>query len=137
MRPSTCGPRKLRFTAEYLVDDDCAFCKIISGKEQATIVSSWRDAIAFVPLGEVTDGHTLVVPRAHVADASSSPVITGMVATHAAQYAQALNEDYNLITSSGPAATQTIRHLHFHVVPRRKGDGLRLPWSQCSCDCTV
>jgi histidine triad (HIT) family protein len=37
--------------------------------------------------------------------------------------------DYNLITSGGREATQTVMHAHVHYVPRRRGDGLKLPWS--------
>ena len=36
----------------------------------------------------------------------------------------------NLITSVGAAATQTVKHLHIHIVPRHEGDGLHLPWTE-------
>ena len=42
--------------------------------------------------------------------------------------------DYNVITSAGRAATQTVMHLHFHLVPREPGDGLMLPWSDKGAD---
>lgn len=51
------------------------------------------------------------------------------VARRAAMHAAARYESYNLITSCGEAATQSVRHLHWHVVPRRIGDGLHLPWT--------
>jgi histidine triad (HIT) family protein len=48
----------------------------------------------------------------------------------AAEFAQAEEiSDCNLIVSKGPSATQTVAHLHLHIVPRRPGDGLALPWS--------
>jgi diadenosine tetraphosphate (Ap4A) HIT family hydrolase len=48
----------------------------------------------------------------------------------AAEYALVkVSGDCNLITSDGAAATQTVKHLHVHIVPRRDGDGLTLPWS--------
>ena len=47
----------------------------------------------------------------------------------AARWAEGQEDDFNLITSSGPAATQTIPHIHVHYVPRWPGDGLHLPWT--------
>lgn len=107
------------------MNDDCVFCQIIQGKVEATIVAKWFDAIAFLPLHPVTDGHTLVVPRLHVADALERPMVTGMVMQRVAQLAV---KPCNIITSAGPEATQTVFHLHVHIVPRRAGDGLALPW---------
>ena len=83
-------------------------------------------AAAFEPLNPVTPGHLLVVPFKHVEDALEDPALTGAVMTYAAQLA---TPDCNLITSIGSAATQTVRHLHIHIVPRRVGDGLALPWT--------
>lgn len=116
----------------------CPFCLIIEGRKPAVIVAEWVDALAFMPLSPVTEGHTLVVPIEHHESASHDPEVTGRVFQRAAEYASgragagsAMAGAYNLITSAGPAATQTIRHLHVHVVPRREGDGLALPWDPC------
>jgi histidine triad (HIT) family protein len=85
------------------------------------------------PVLPVTPGHALVVPRRHVADALEDPALTGDVVRLAAVYARSLRlsgvEACNIITSVGPEATQSVFHLHVHVVPRREGDGLPLPWS--------
>lgn len=111
------------------VDPHCVFCAIVDGTAPATIVAEWAEAIAIVPLGPVTDGHVLVLPRAHVADATASPYISGAVMRRAAEYAER-HQAVNLITSRGKAATQTVFHLHVHIVPRRDGDGLALPWTE-------
>lgn len=84
--------------------------------------------MAFEPLNPVTPGHMLIVPRRHVESAAADPGIAGAGATVAAQYAATLPAA-NIITSVGAEATQTVRHLHWHVVPRREGDGLPLPWT--------
>lgn len=105
---------------------DCVFCAIIAGTSPAQVVRRWDDAIAFIPLGPVTLGHMLVVPHAHVDDYTEDPEVTALTFRHAAEL---LVGDANLITSAGAAATQTIRHLHVHVVPRKANDGLLLPWS--------
>lgn len=106
--------------------DDCVFCKIVAGEVPVTMVEEWTSAIAFVPLNPVTPGHVLIVPREHVADATKAPDVTASVMWYAAQYATA---PCNIITSAGTEATQSIFHLHVHVVPRKENDGLCLPWA--------
>ena len=108
----------------------CPFCARIKAGEY-----DYSDpcAVAFEPLNPVTEGHLLVVPREHVTDAGSAPVTAGRTMEFAAMIAGPLEfadwPGYNLITSAGSAATQTVRHLHLHLVPRREGDGLHLPWT--------
>lgn len=106
----------------------CVFCAIVAGTAPHTLVHAWSDAIAIVPLLPVTAGHVIVLPRIHVPDAGTDPVITGQVMARAAVLMGQLAAA-NLITSQGSAATQTIRHLHAHVVPRWHGDRLSLPWT--------
>jgi len=110
---------------------ECVFCKIVRGEAEAEIIRRWPDDIAFRPLNPVVPGHVLVVPHQHVADARTAPYVTGEVFRRAAELAQEMvGADVNLITSAGRAATQTVFHLHVHVVPRYPDDGLLLPWSQ-------
>lgn len=104
----------------------CVFCDIVAGGAPANVVEQWPDAIAIVPLNPVTPGHVLIVPKAHVPDALSSPLVAGFTMARAAEYA---NGPCNIITSVGEVATQSVFHLHIHVVPRRPGDGLALPWT--------
>jgi histidine triad (HIT) family protein len=104
----------------------CPFCtRIINGEytEQS------QHAVSFEPLNPVTPGHLLVVPRLHVADATQAPQVTADTMHLAAMLAKKLGGDCNLITSVGKAATQSVFHLHIHIVPRREGDGLVLPWT--------
>lgn len=108
---------------------ECPFCAIIAGEAPAKMIMEWQNAVAFVPLNPVTAGHVLVVPRLHVRDAVTSPITTGFVMQHAAEMAQKREASVNLITSVGEAATQTVMHLHVHIVPREHGDGLPLPWT--------
>ncbi|WP_440072291.1 HIT domain-containing protein [Streptosporangium sp. OZ121] len=108
---------------------ECTFCEIATGRAPARIVADWDDAIAFTPRsGGATAGHVVVIPRTHVADVGVDPAVTGAVMTRAAELAAGM-DDVNVITSKGAAATQTVFHLHVHVVPRRQGDELPLPWT--------
>lgn len=109
---------------------ECVFCNIVAGVAPATILKEWTDTIAIVPLNPVTVGHALVLPKLHVPQASHDPIVTGVTFARAAQLALGASVwPYNLITSAGKGATQTVFHLHVHLVPRRKGDGLMLPWT--------
>lgn len=113
----------------------CPFCDLdeIQGVVERGYGSGYT-IVTFPPLNPVTLGHLLVVPTWHVEHALAEPLLTGHVFQVAAGVAKSFGFDtsdvgYNLITSVGEHATQTVRHLHVHVVPRRPGDGLHLPWT--------
>lgn len=107
----------------------CPFCAVAAGDAPATVLAAWPDAVAIEPLNPVTPGHVLVIPREHVKDFTQDPFVTAAVMRRAAQYAGTVGGEMNLITSRGEAATQSVFHLHAHLVPRRVGDGLALPWA--------
>jgi len=107
-------------------DPECVFCQRIEDQAYDHYDTL---TVAFRPLNPVTPGHMLVIPRRHVADASQIAAVAGQTMYFAAKLAQDLGEDYNILTSKGPEATQTVFHLHLHLIPRRSGDGLLLPWS--------
>lgn len=112
-----------------MTDKPCPFCEIVAGRAPATVIREWDDALAIVPLGPVVDGHTLVIPREHVTDFADDPDITGATARRAAQLCRDLDLVHaNLITSRGVHASQSVFHLHQHLVPRAENDGLALPW---------
>lgn len=104
----------------------CAFCAIVAGDEPAEQYREFGGVVMFEPLNPVTPNHMLVVPKRHVEDLAADPATTADVMTIAARYCK--YGDFNVITSKGATATQTVFHLHIHVVPRRPGDGLALPW---------
>ena len=96
--------------------------------EPATIVRIWPDAIAIVPLNPVVDGHLLVIPRQHVPDFTTEHYVSAITMPRAAELAEEIGGPMNLITSRGREATQSVFHLHLHLIPRREDDGLALPW---------
>ena len=106
--------------------ENCVFCQRIAARKYTSLLGG---IVSFPPLNPVTPGHLLVVPTVHVRDAMENPLVTGMTFAEAARLARGIDQDCNLITSCGPDATQAVYHLHVHLVPRRKGDGLALPWS--------
>lgn len=107
---------------------NCPFCDY---EGPSDILAGDKDVIVIEPINPVVVGHVLVIPRAHVEDFVSNPGVSGKVMRGAAMYA-ASHDGYaccNLITSRGEAATQTVKHLHVHLIPRFAGDGLKLPWT--------
>ncbi|MEW1616264.1 MULTISPECIES: HIT domain-containing protein [unclassified Streptomyces] len=106
----------------------CVFCSIAAGIAPATVVRDWGDVLAIRPRGGVNEGHLLVIPRTHVENAGTDPKASGRVMECAAEL-MAEHPAANIITSKGAEATQTVYHLHMHVVPRAAEDGLPLPWT--------
>jgi len=106
----------------YPTNTDCPFCEIMAGFPTS------RTAI-IEPLNPVVPGHMIAITREHVPDAGYNPTITADLMEDASWFASRMKCDYNIITSAGAAATQTVFHLHIHIVPRYPDDGLTLPWT--------
>src|SRR5690606_2708102 len=119
--------RRRRMTPDQ-VPAPCPLCDILAGNAPGELVAQSPEALALVPLNPVPPGHVLIVPRVHVPDFTTNPDVSAATMAAAAEYATSANTDLNLITSRGPAATQTVHHLHLHLVPRHHGDALPLPW---------
>ena len=111
------------------MSDDCVFCRIIAGEVPAHMVLEDEEFVAFLDARPVFKGHVLVVPRRHYVTLADLPVpVVGP-----------LFERVRLVSAAIPAAlgaqgtfvalnnvvSQSVPHLHVHVVPRTKGDGLR------------
>jgi histidine triad (HIT) family protein len=107
---------------------DCVFCRIVAGVEPATVVRETYETLTIVPLNPVVPGHLLVLPKAHVEDFTTRPSVSAEVMHVAANVAVTHMGPCNLITSKGPEASQSVFHLHLHLVPRAENDGLALPW---------
>jgi histidine triad (HIT) family protein len=111
------------------INENCVFCQRIQRHEYSAIGEE-PEVVWFEPLGPVIPGHLLFVPVHHIENAIASPYETAIAVESAASYAKVAGiTDCNIITSSGSAATQTIMHLHVHLVPRFADDNLALPWT--------
>ena len=104
---------------------NCPFCLRIQKGEYRPEVAG---VVSFEPLNPVTPGHRLFVSERHAPNAGSNPMLTAFV-MFAAAWEASHWQNANIITSIGPQATQTVSHLHIHMIPRRHGDGLQLPWT--------
>jgi histidine triad (HIT) family protein len=116
------------------MDESCDFCSIASGAADAEVICEGESWIAFLPPTPATVGHTLVIPRAHIKNILElepplSGEMMGAIVRVGRAIEQALRPDgMNLISSAGQAASQTVFHLHFHVVPRRTNDAFGEIW---------
>ena len=108
---------------------DCVFCSIIAGEIAGEIVLETDDLIAFLDTRPVFKGHTLLVPREHVETLPDLPAgqRDGFLAA-AQQLATAVKDGLGAqgsFVAINNTVSQSVPHLHLHVVPRTKGDGLR------------
>jgi histidine triad (HIT) family protein len=111
------------------------FCKILAGELPAHVVAETDAAFAFADISPATRGHTLVIPRVHVADvheisAEDLAACALLAKDVAARVLERLGaQGVNLMHSAGVAAWQTVFHFHLHVIPRYDSDPLQLPWT--------
>jgi histidine triad (HIT) family protein len=107
----------------------CVFCGIIDGTTPASIVMQDDEVVAFLDATPLFKGHVLIAPRAHVvtlADlpAPSLPHLFGVVQRMSRAVPAALGAQGTFVALNN-VVSQSVPHLHVHVVPRTKGDGLK------------
>ena len=107
----------------------CVFCSIISGGTPADVVLDEPDFLAFLDARPVFKGHALLVPRAHVVTLLDLPASLrdGFLAAAqvlASAVVEGLGAQGSFVAMNN-VVSQSVPHLHLHVVPRTKGDGLR------------
>jgi histidine triad (HIT) family protein len=107
----------------------CPFCEIVANRAPAKVHEATAEHWVIEPLNPVTPGHALIIPTRHVPDAAADMVTTEHTFGVAAAWAARRGLPFNLITSGGLAATQSVFHLHVHYIPRDINDGLHLPWT--------
>jgi len=105
----------------------CIFCAVVAGTADAEVV--WRDdvAVAFLDRAPLFPGHVLVVPVAHVVTLPELDDVGPYferVQRVAAALPDALGAQGTFVANNN-VVSQSVAHLHVHVVPRTKGDGLR------------
>ena len=108
---------------------DCLFCAIVAGTAPAFVVHDAPDVLGFLDTRPVFKGHVLVVPRTHVVTLTDLPA--GAVGGYFAEVRRVAAAVESGLAAGGTfvainnRVSQSVAHLHTHVVPRTKGDGLR------------
>lgn len=110
------------------------FDKIISGEIPSYKVYEDDDVLAFLDLSQATPGHTLLVPKQHVADIYAyDDALASKVLTKIPFIARAIKASddkiigMNILVNNGEQAGQSVFHSHIHFIPRYQDDGLNLP----------
>ncbi len=107
----------------------CIFCRIARGLETGALVLERSAVVAFLDHRPLFPGHTLVIPREHVETLGDLPVpLTAPLFDAAGAVARALEAGLGAdgsFVAVNNRVSQSVPHLHVHVVPRRRGDGLR------------
>ena len=108
---------------------DCLFCAVAGGSEPSHVVLDEPDVLAFLDHRPVFKGHVLVIPRLHVVTLPDLPTellepVFAAVARCATAMVDGLGADGSWVAQNN-IVSQAVPHLHVHVVPRRRGDGLR------------
>ena len=112
-----------------LLSGGCVFCQIVSAQMPADVVMETEDMVAFLDRRPVFKGHVLLVPRCHVETLPDLPdelrdpfLAAGQRLATAVVEALGAQGSFMAINN---VVSQSVPHLHLHVVPRTKGDGLR------------
>lgn len=109
---------------------DCIFCEIIKGSVPCYKIYEDEYALAFLDISNDCNGHTLVIPKKHfvnVLDCEEKYLngVINAVQKLAKHYVETCGfEGVNILNASGEAAEQSVFHLHFHILPRKKTDNL-------------
>lgn len=113
---------------------NCIFCQIIAQQAPSWKVMETEYAYAFLDINPVSEYHTLVIPKSHHQDIFDTPSevlreVMDLVKQVTTLYQEKLGiHNVQLVNSSGREAQQDVFHLHFHIVPRKIGDGQNIRW---------
>ena len=112
--------------------NDCLFCKIIKGEVPSYKIYEDKYTYAFLDISNDANGHILVIPKKHsvnVLDTDESE-LAHVMSTIKLISNHLVNEcgfdGVNILNASGESAEQSVFHLHFHLLPRKKGDELHV-----------
>jgi histidine triad (HIT) family protein len=108
---------------------DCVFCAIRDGETPAHVVLDRPDSLAFLDARPVFPGHILVIPKVHVETLADLPAelllpFFGAVQDLSGAVPTAMESDGTFVANNN-VVSQSVPHLHVHVVPRKRKDGLR------------
>ncbi|QEE14896.1 HIT family protein [Promethearchaeum syntrophicum] len=110
-------------------EEECIFCKIIEGQIPSYKIYENDSLLAFLDIFPLSYGHTVVVPKKHyynfldMPEDDMSDFFKDLRNISALIMKKLKIDGFNLVQNNFPAAGQVIHHLHFHIIPRMKGDG--------------
>ena len=115
-------------------DPNCIFCKIVAGAIPCVKVLEDAAALAFLDIDPLARGHVLLIPRQHYVTLDQMPADeAGAMLRHLPALGQAVQaavqcEGFNVLQNNGRVAHQVVPHVHFHIIPRNRGDAFCFNW---------
>lgn len=121
---------------------DCIFCKIINEEAKAFVIASNDKALAFLDINPISEGHTIIIPKTHSLDFSTTPDEYLSSVMSLAKFVTRMFEKsglnpwgFNYLSNQGVIAGQVINHFHLHVIPKyAKKEGFELDLSNIYID---
>lgn len=110
--------------------NNCIFCAIAAGEIPSFKVYEDDAFLAYLDINPFSEGHVLVIPKEHregLLDAEDALLaeLVARVKKVAAHVKDVLGADgFNILQNNGEAAGQSVKHIHFHIIPRKNGDAL-------------
>ena len=120
--------------------DDCIFCKIANGEIPSATLYEDEDFRVILDLGPASKGHALILPKEHYKDLCElDDAVAAKVLPLAGKMGRAMKkalnfDGFNLVQNNGEVAGQTVFHFHMHIIPRIKGDTVKVGWVQGTAD---
>ncbi len=110
---------------------DCIFCKIAKGEIKTEIIYENDNFVVFPDANPKVEGHCLVVPKKHFANILDLPQSLGSELIEAIKGVAEIKlkqgaQGFNIVQNNGKMAGQVVEHIHFHLLPRKKGDGFQI-----------
>ena len=117
------------------MNDQCIFCKIANGQIPAATLYEDEDFRVILDLNPASKGHALILPKTHAGCLFDLPdevaaKALGVAKKVGTKLYEGLGADgLNVVQNNGEAAGQTVFHFHMHLIPRYKGDKVKVGWT--------
>ncbi len=115
-------------------ENDCIFCRIIRGEIPCMKVYEDEVCLAFMDIGPVADGHVLLIPKSHaetvdqLSAEQAGNMLRNLPKLTSAVIGATGAGGANVLQNNGKVAHQEVPHVHFHIIPRRRGDRFQFNW---------
>lgn len=126
--------------SSHPTDPSCIFCKIIAGQIPCHKLAENAHVLAFLDVGPLSQGHSLVIPKGHWVTLDQVPeevaaACGGMLAKLSRAITAATGiRDFNVLQNNGKLAHQAVGHVHFHIIPKTASTGLEMTWASGKLD---
>ena len=119
---------------------NCIFCRIVAGEVPCYKLHEDEQVLAFLDVGPLSRGHTLIIPRGHWTTIDQVPgevsAAMGALLPSVSQAVMAATgaSAWNVLQNNGKAAHQAVNHVHMHIIPKNATGGLGIDWPAGSLD---